>query len=72
MNYFKNFTVLILLFYSFVSYSQKNLTYQTPKKEILDLVDVDRAPSVLKDEKKFSADFCDRGLHLNMLKSFLL
>ena len=51
MNYFKNFTVLILLFYSFVSYSQKNLTYQTPKKEILDLVDVDRAPSVLKDEK---------------------
>ena len=51
MNYFKNFTVLILLFFSFVSYSQKNLTYQIPKKEILDLVDVDRAPSVLKDEK---------------------
>ena len=51
MNYLKNFTVFFLLFFSFVSYSQKNLTYQIPKKEILDLVDVDRAPSVLKDEK---------------------
>ena len=51
MKYLKNFTVFFLLFFSFVSYSQKNLTYQIPKKEILDLVDVDRAPSVLKDEK---------------------
>ena len=51
MKYLKNFTVFFLLFFSFVSYSQKNLIYQTPKKEILDLVDVDRAPSVLKDEK---------------------
>ena len=51
MKYLKNFTVFFLLFFSFVSHSQKNLTYQIPKKEILDLVDVDRAPSVLKDEK---------------------
>jgi len=51
MNYLKNFTVLFLLFLSFVSYSQKNLIYQKPKKAILDLVNVDRAPSVLKDEK---------------------
>ncbi len=51
MKYLKNFTVFFLLFFSFVSHSQKNLTYQIPKKEILDLVDIDRAPSVLKDEK---------------------
>jgi len=36
MNYLKNLTVFFLLFFSFVSYSQKNLTYQIPKKEILD------------------------------------
>ena len=51
MNYLKNLAAIFILFISFVSYSQKNLKYQKPKKEILDLVNVDRAPSVLKDEK---------------------
>ena len=33
-------------------YAQDNLSYQKPPKEILDLVDVSRAPSVLLDDDK--------------------
>jgi len=34
------------------SFAQENLTYQKPSKEILDLVDYERAPSVSMDTKK--------------------
>ena len=51
MNYYTHFTVLFFFIISSLSYSQKNLNYQQPRKEILDLVNVDRAPSVLKDDK---------------------
>ena len=51
MNYYTHFTVLFFFIISSLSYSQKNLDYQQPRKEILDLVNVDRAPSVLKDDK---------------------
>jgi len=51
MNYYIHFTVLFFFIISSLSYSQKNLNYQQPRKELLDLVNVDRAPSVLKDDK---------------------
>jgi dipeptidyl aminopeptidase/acylaminoacyl peptidase len=35
-----------------ISYAQENLDYQKPPKEILDLVDYERAPQVIMDSKK--------------------
>ena len=51
MNYYIRFTAIFFFIISSFAYSQKNLTYQQPRKNILDLVNVDRAPSVLKDDK---------------------
>ena len=45
------FTLLFLNF-CLSGLSQENLTFQKPPKEILDLVDYERAPSVLMDTKK--------------------
>ncbi len=47
-----NLTTLLLLFIGLNSFSQENLTYQKPSKEILDLVDFERAPTVSMDTKK--------------------
>jgi dipeptidyl aminopeptidase/acylaminoacyl peptidase len=46
--------VLSILIAFFVSnlFSQEKITYQKPSKEILDLVDIEMAPSVLMDNKK--------------------
>ena len=44
------YTVLCLFILN--AYGQDNLSYQKPPKEILDLVDVSRAPSVLLDDDK--------------------
>jgi len=43
------FTFFLLATYG---YAQENVGYQKPPKEILDLVDVQRAPSVLMDDNK--------------------
>ena len=48
----KNLLLLLLLFLSFNMEAQESLTYQKPPQEILDLVDVEFAPSVLMDEAK--------------------
>lgn len=40
------------LLIGFNAFSQENLTYQKPSKEILDLADYERAPSVSMDTKK--------------------
>ena len=46
-------TFVLLFFLTFViSNAQENLTYQKPPKEILDLADYERAPSVSMDTKK--------------------
>ncbi len=34
-----------------IAFAQQSVVYQTPSKEILDLVDVDRAPSILRNSK---------------------
>jgi len=45
---FSSFTLLLSLFAS----AQESISYQKPPKEILDLVDVERAPAVMMDSKK--------------------
>lgn len=48
----KQFSLLILAIFSLQILAQENLGYQKPSQEILDLVDVSLAPSVLMDYKK--------------------
>lgn len=43
---------LVLLFFLVNVQAQESLTYQKPSKEILELVDVPRAPSVIVDDNK--------------------
>jgi len=45
-------SLLVLFLCSFFSNAQENLTYQKPSSEILKLVDYERAPGVMMDEKK--------------------
>ena len=47
----KYFNLITIFFVSFV-YSQENIKYQKPSQEILDLVEYERAPSVLYDDQK--------------------
>lgn len=46
------FSLMTLLLINGLTKAQENLTYQKPSKEILELADYQRAPSVLMDEKK--------------------
>ena len=48
----KNIFALLFFIAFTVSNAQENLTYQKPPKEILDLADYERAPSVSMDTKK--------------------
>ena len=48
----KRFIYLALLLGFSSANAQENITYQKPSSEILDLVDVKAAPSVLIDESK--------------------
>ena len=52
----KRFIYLALFFGISNANAQENISYQKPSSEILDLVDVKAAPSVLIDESKFK--FC--------------
>ena len=49
MKYLLSITLLTI---TILAFSQKSSTYQKPPQEILDLVDVSRAPSVLMDDNK--------------------
>lgn len=44
-------TTLLLIITGFTASAQENVTYQKPPKEIMELVDVQRAPSVSMDSK---------------------
>jgi dipeptidyl aminopeptidase/acylaminoacyl peptidase len=46
------FASVSLLFLSYIGIAQENVTYQKPPKEILELADFERAPSVSMDTKK--------------------
>ena len=43
---------MLFLLVGLTGFSQEELTYQKPSKEILDLADYERAPSVTMDTKK--------------------
>ena len=48
----KNIVLSVFILLTFNSFSQENLSHQKPSKEILDLVDFDRPPSVIYDDNK--------------------
>ncbi len=48
----KHTLAVVLLFLAAYPYAQAPTTYQTPPQEILDLVDVPRAPGVLLDDRQ--------------------
>lgn len=48
----KFFALAVLTFTFYTGFAQENVTYQKPSKEILDLADYQRAPSVNMDSKK--------------------
>jgi dipeptidyl aminopeptidase/acylaminoacyl peptidase len=48
----KIFASVSVLFLSYIGIAQENVTYQKPPKEILELADFERAPSVSMDTKK--------------------
>lgn len=60
-----NFRFLFLLFVASTSFAQQNLNYQKPSQEILELVDVERAPFVSMDNKKQTLAY----LYTSMYKS---
>ena len=45
----KNLIPTILMLTSFLLSSQEKTSYQIPKKELLELIDVELAPTVIKD-----------------------
>ena len=47
----KKFIIIITFLLSTYIVGQEDLNYQVPKKELLDLIDVDLAPSVLRNTK---------------------
>lgn len=47
----KTFALVLLFISSFTLTAQESITYQKPPKEILELVDIERAPSVSMDSK---------------------
>ena len=48
----KKLYLLIIPFIAFSGNAQENIKYQKPSKEILDLLEYDRPPSVQYDEEK--------------------
>ena len=47
----KNIAITLLIMVSYLLNAQEELGYQIPKKELLDLIDVDLAPTVLRNTK---------------------
>ncbi|MBI2259197.1 MAG: S9 family peptidase [Flavobacteriia bacterium] len=61
--------ILAILFFLnslLVCFSQEGLVYQKPPKEIVDLVDVERAPNVLMDSKNEYMVFTYRKMYKNL------
>lgn len=58
-------TYFLLFFLSFIT-AQENIAYKKPSKEILDLADYERAPSVLMDSKKTNILFSYRNTYKSL------
>ena len=59
-------SILSSLFLGISVLAQENLTYQKPPQEIMELVDYDRAPSVLMDSKSENILFTYRNTYKNL------
>ncbi len=57
----KKIILLIVLFSSFVGFSQENVTYQKPPKEILELAEAELAPSIRMDSEGVNMIFLYRS-----------
>jgi dipeptidyl aminopeptidase/acylaminoacyl peptidase len=62
----KYLALFVLALIQISVYSQENLVYQKPPKEILELVDVERTPSVLMDSKHENVLFTYRKMYKNL------
>jgi dipeptidyl aminopeptidase/acylaminoacyl peptidase len=60
------FFLAISFAFTFTICAQENLTYQKPPKEILDLVDYERAPQVIMDSKKEMMVFLYRNTYKSL------
>lgn len=58
--------IFCLIFIFSKLFSQENLTYQKPPKEILELVDVERTPNVMMDSKNENILFTYRKMYKNL------
>ena len=59
-------TILTILLLGNTFFAQENLTYQKPPQEIMELVDYERAPSVLVDSKSEYILFTYRNTYKNL------
>lgn len=59
----RNLVTLFISLFLVGAHAQENITYQKPPQEIVDLVDFDRAPSVLKDSKNEMIVFAYRDTY---------
>ncbi len=59
----KHLLLITLSFFILKAHSQENLNYQKPHKDILDLVDIQRSPSVFTDEKDEYLIFLTRNAY---------
>lgn len=62
----KSLLIGCLLFSALTLFSQENLKYQKPPKEILELVDIERAPSISMDSKHENILFTYRKMYKNL------
>jgi dipeptidyl aminopeptidase/acylaminoacyl peptidase len=60
------FSILSCLFLGTSIFAQENLTYQKPPQEIMELVDYEKAPSVLMDSKSENILFTYRNTYKNL------
>lgn len=59
----RNLVTLFISLFLVGAHAQENITYQKPPQEIVDLVDFDRAPSILKDSKNEMIVFAYRDTY---------
>ena len=62
----RKFLIIVSFIISVGALAQEELGYQTPKKELLELIDVDLAPSVLSNSKNTVLVLISRSTYKNI------
>lgn len=60
------YTVLLLFLLQLTAFAQESLTYQKPPQEIMELVDIERAPTVSMDSKNIHMVLMYRNTYKNL------